>query len=99
MNTFHRAAVVSAVVGLLFVALTVWLAVPLVERGVAAEAMIPVLLGSICKGFLALSCAAVMTYAGRLERRRQDLARVAPPAPAGTLCPANDDLPRRKRAA
>ncbi|MEM8552622.1 MAG: hypothetical protein AAGF45_09595 [Pseudomonadota bacterium] len=91
MNTFHRAAFVSGVVSVLFVALTAVIAVPLVSRGVPFEAMVPMVMGSTVKGLLAAMGAAVFLIAARMETRRQAMAVAAQPAPAGAQA-VNDNV-------
>ncbi|MEM8664564.1 MAG: hypothetical protein AAGF49_10640 [Pseudomonadota bacterium] len=91
MNTFDRAAIVSAVVGVLFVALTGWLAASASAMGATGEALVPLLLGPGLKGTLALSAAAVFAVAGKAERRRQGLMAAA--RKPTELSAMNDDEP------
>ncbi|MEM9222149.1 MAG: hypothetical protein AAGB11_07090 [Pseudomonadota bacterium] len=71
LNIFHRAAVVSAVVGILFGVLGAVVFWQLDQRGAPLSSYVPYLLGIGIKGVLALSLAAVMAMAARLEDRRQ----------------------------
>ncbi len=94
MTTFHRAGIVSGIVGVLFVAMGVWVALPLIEAGASADVMVPELLGIAIKATLALAFAAVMVAAIRLERMRMARWRRAQ-----NITSANDNDKRRRRRA
>ena len=73
MTLWGRAAVVLAVVGVAFLALTGWLVADGLAAGAGAAALVPIALGVGLKGVLSLCGAAVMAYAARLEARRRAL--------------------------